>query len=168
MEMVNILKSLTCGGIDNFVFNDKIPTLISSLVSVIKIAVPVLLIVFGSIDLAKGVVASKEDEIKKGQQTFFKRLIAGLIVFFVVTFVQIAVNLVGEKNNCINCFINNKCTAKGATTSTTPKPTVTPTATPKPTATPTPVPREEGGGGATSQGGGESGFEGGGTGGGSR
>ena len=55
--------------------------------------------------------ASKEDEIKKAQMTFVKRLIAAVIVFFVVSLVQIVVRFVsGNDENsimgCFNCFVN--------------------------------------------------------------
>ena len=58
------------------------------------------------------VIAAKEDEIKKGQQTFIKRAIAAIIVFFVIQIVQIIVRFVsGNDQNiasCFNCFINGK------------------------------------------------------------
>ena len=64
------------------------------------------------LDLGKAVVAAKEDEIKKGQQTFIKRAIAAAIVFFVIQVVQIIVRFVsGNDQNitgCFNCFINGK------------------------------------------------------------
>ena len=39
--------------------------LLASVVNLIKIFVPVLLILFGTLDLAKAVIAGKEDEMKK-------------------------------------------------------------------------------------------------------
>ena len=86
--------------------------IISTVILIIQVAVPILLIIFGMIDLGKAVVASKEDEIKKGQQTFIKRLIAAVIVFLVIFIVKIVISIVakstveGEDNmwNCISCF----------------------------------------------------------------
>ena len=93
-----------------------IPVLIPKVVkigyTIIQVAVPVLLVVMGSLDLIKGLYAQKEDEIKKGQQTFIKRAIAAVIVFFVIQVVQIIVRFVsGNDQNiasCFNCFINGK------------------------------------------------------------
>ena len=65
------------------------------IVRLIQVVVPILLIVWGMLDLGKAVMAQKEDEIKKGQQTFVKRLIAAAIVFFVVSIVKLLVGLVG-------------------------------------------------------------------------
>ncbi len=90
--------------------NVMIPNIVSLLVTLIKIGVPVLLIVFGMLDLGKAVMAQKEDEIKKSQQTFVKRIISAALVFFVVMIVQTVFNLVArqEKNvwDCVSCLIN--------------------------------------------------------------
>lgn len=99
----------------------KVPEIVSTIVNAIKIAVPILLVIFGSIDLVKGITAQKDDEIKKGQQIFIKRLIAGALVFFVFMVVQLVISLAagnsGKANSqnimtCVNCFINNNCTTR--------------------------------------------------------
>ena len=99
----------TCGG-TNLVFSGTFPYLVSTLITVIKIGVPILLIIFGMLDLGKAVIAAKEDEIKKGQQTFIKRAIAAVIVFFVIQIVQIIIRFVSANDQtisrCFNCFIN--------------------------------------------------------------
>jgi hypothetical protein len=90
----------------------KLPNMVHTIILVIQIAVPVLLVIFGMIDLFKGMIAQKEDEIKKGQQTFIKRAIAAIIVFFVIQIVQIIIRFVsGNDQNvsgCFNCFINGQ------------------------------------------------------------
>ena len=79
-------------------------TFIHNIIVVIKIAVPIILVIFGMLDLAKGVVAGKEDEIKKGQQVFIKRLIAAALVFFVITIVQLVMGLISSEDNSFwNC-----------------------------------------------------------------
>lgn len=64
---------------------DYILNIISYVIDFIKIGVPLLLIIFGMLDLAKGVVAKKEEDMKKYQSLFFKKLLAGAMVFFVVS-----------------------------------------------------------------------------------
>ena len=94
----------------------EIRGLCGTVVNLIKIAVPILLIIFGMLDLGKAVMAQKEDEIKKGQQTFIKRVIAAVIVFFVVAITQMVVGLIassadedeGELKNCIDQMVGNK------------------------------------------------------------
>lgn len=100
------------------IIDEKIPNVVSTIITVIKIVVPILLIIFGMLDLMKGIIASKEDEIKKGQQIFIKRLIAGALVFFVFTIVQLIISFVADANEktnimtCAQCFINGDCTYK--------------------------------------------------------
>ncbi len=62
--------------------------LLGVVVRIIQIAIPVVIILLGTIDLGKAVIASKDDEIKGAQKMFIKRLIYGLIVFFVVMVVR--------------------------------------------------------------------------------
>jgi hypothetical protein len=91
----------------------ELSTFIHNIITIIKIGVPIVLVLFGMLDLGKGVIASKEDEIKKGQQTFIKRLIAGVIVFFIVAIMQLAISLIdressGEFWECANKIMNGK------------------------------------------------------------
>ena len=86
---INTLK-ITCKGL--FVSKkdpDSLRSLINEILEYPRIIVPVLVIVLGMIDLAKAVVASKEDEMKKAQATFVKRLIIGVAFFLIPVFVDI-------------------------------------------------------------------------------
>ena len=91
------------------------PKIVSTIVTIIQIAVPVVLIIFGSLDLMKAVTAGKEDEIKKSQQLFLKRLMTGAIVFLLFAIVKFIVGIVvpisanGSMWNCVNCFISGIC-----------------------------------------------------------
>lgn len=108
---VNWNLQYTCGGGD-LAFSGTFPGIVSGIVFVIKVIVPILLVIFGMIDLFKSVIASKEDEISKGYKIALKRLIAAIVVFFVVQAVQLVLNLVARDetgiSNCFNCFINGK------------------------------------------------------------
>lgn len=59
----------------------------------VRIIVPILIIVLGMLDLGKAVIASKEDEMKKAQTTFVKRVIIGVIIFFVPLLVDLIMQL---------------------------------------------------------------------------
>lgn len=48
-----------------------------------KIIVPILVILLGMLDFGKAVIASKEDEMRKAQATFIKRVLIGIVIFFV-------------------------------------------------------------------------------------
>lgn len=97
---------------------DKIPAIIPKVVSIaytlIQIAVPVVLVIVGSLDLFKGISAQKEDEIKKGQQMFVKRLIVAALVFFTFVIVKVVISFVADGSSaniieCAQCFIENEC-----------------------------------------------------------
>ena len=107
---VALSSEYTCGSITNFVFSGMFPYLVSTVVTIFKVAVPILLVIFGMLDLGKAVVASKEDEIKKGQQTLIKRVIAAAIVFLVIMIVQALIRFLsnGEASimQCFNCFVH--------------------------------------------------------------
>lgn len=68
---------------------DSLASLIHNILQYVRIIVPILIIVLGSFDLAKAVIASKEDEMKKAQATFIKRIMIGVAVFFVPVLVDI-------------------------------------------------------------------------------
>ncbi len=103
-----ILNDISCGG-GIITMDELIPNTTSLIVTLIKIGIPVLLIVFGMLDLGKAVMAQKEDEIKKSQQMFFKRILSAALVFFVVVIVQLVFNLVAKDQNvwdCVSCFVS--------------------------------------------------------------
>ena len=71
------------------------------IIPIIQIGVPILLILYGMFDLAKAVIASKEDEIKNATKLLTKRAIYAVAVFLVVTLVTVVFGLLsstGDKN----------------------------------------------------------------------
>lgn len=83
--------------VDTFCGNEYLEPyieLVSSIINLIKIAVPVLLVLFGMIDLGKAVASQKEDKIKAGQKNLLSRLVTGFIVFFIVAIVQLLVGII--------------------------------------------------------------------------
>lgn len=88
---------------------------------VFKIVIPIVIIVFGMIDLGKAVVASKDDEIKKSVKSLVMRAIAGIIIFFIPTLVAAIFSLVGEFNDnraeydkCAICISDPGSTGDGS------------------------------------------------------
>ena len=111
--MFNFLA--TCMGVE---IPNIIPNITSLVVDIIKMVVPFMLIVMGMLDLGKAVIASKEDEIKKAQSLFIKRIIAAVLVFFIVAIVQLVFGILADAdgsdgsidkegvNECLNLFLN--------------------------------------------------------------
>ena len=69
---------------------------------IVKILIPIVLIIFGSIDFGKAVIANKDDEIKKSAKSLVMRAIAGVIIFFVPTLLNFVVELIGGEDNVYN------------------------------------------------------------------
>lgn len=107
------VSKVSCGNITDI--PKKIPQLTSEIVTIIEILVPVLLVIMGSIDLFKGMTSGKEDELKKGQKIFIKRLIIAAIVFFIFVITKFVISLVADSttskniSGCMDCFLNGKC-----------------------------------------------------------
>ena len=112
----------SCGG--NML--EKIPTIfpniISILYNVVQIAVPIVLVVMGSLDLMKSLTAGKEDDMKKGQQLFIKRLVYAVLIFLVFIIVKFVISFVANDSSndnkatrimqCADCFIRKNCDTK--------------------------------------------------------
>ena len=71
-------------------------TLVGYLVHALWIGIPIVLIIFGMIDLGKAVIASKEDEVKKATKAFGKRFLYAVGVFAVVWLVTTVFSLVAN------------------------------------------------------------------------
>ena len=113
---INAATKVKCGNITDI--PAKIPELTSFVITLIQIAVPIVLIIMGMLDLLKGITSQKEDEIKKGQQIFVKRLITGVLIFFIIVIVKFVISLVADSNTsniveCIDCFMDNNCKKQG-------------------------------------------------------
>ena len=98
--------------------------LVGRILLVFKIVIPLLLIIFGMIDLGKAVIASDEKAIKSATTSIMRRLIAAVVIFFIPAIVGAIFNLVGDfKDNkdgvkdqydkCAECITspNSKCEA---------------------------------------------------------
>lgn len=107
------LQYVMCG--DAHDIPAQIPSLISMAVNLLKIATPIVLIIVSIITLVKATMASKEDEIKKAQQSLVRKVIAAVMVFMIISIVQFVVLKVADDEDqksipsCMSCFLNNNC-----------------------------------------------------------
>ncbi len=79
----------------------------------IKIAAPVVLVFMGSIDLIKAVIGADESEIKKNQIKFGKRIVSALMVFLVMSIIQLVFHFLAQSGfsgptDCVNTILNGK------------------------------------------------------------
>lgn len=109
---VYAIEKVSCGNVTGI--PKKIPELTSFAITIVQIAVPVILVLIGSFDFFKAVTAQKEDEMKKAQSLFVKRLIIAGLIFFIVVIVKLIVSAVADASSanivdCIDCFISGSC-----------------------------------------------------------
>lgn len=108
LNLISFLDDYYCSSMDGLGKGIPAPigTLVHAGVLVIQIVVPILLIIWGMLDFAKGVMAQEEDKIKAGQKKFIQRLIAAVIVFLIVAVVNFVINLVGSlgENSAIDAW----------------------------------------------------------------
>ena len=82
----------------------------------IRILAPFLIILFGSLDFFKSVVAGDEKQMKQARGKFFKRLIAFLLLIILPFVIQLTFSLMGTYGSQNVCLI--KCIATNDTSDT--------------------------------------------------
>ena len=70
--------------------------ILKKVLTILQIAIPIGLLIFGTIDLGKAVISSKEDEVKKAKKSLLNRLIYAVLVFCVVWIVQIVMDAISK------------------------------------------------------------------------
>lgn len=75
--------------------NDYAPiwNIVGLVVNIIKIGIPIVLILFGMIDLGKAVISGKEDEQKKATKLLGKRFLYAVGVFATVWLVTVVLDI---------------------------------------------------------------------------
>lgn len=107
------LQYVACG--DAYDIPAQVPSLISFAVNLLKIATPIILIIISIITLVKAIASTKEDEIKKAQNSLVRKVMSAVIVFFVISIVQFVILKVADDRDhksitaCLTCFLNNDC-----------------------------------------------------------
>ncbi len=89
--------------------------LIGKVLFIFKIVIPILIIIFGMMDLGKAVVAAKDDEIKKAVKMLAMRAVAGVIIFFIPTLIGFVFKIVDGFSDVQNDYdVCAKCISKGS------------------------------------------------------
>ena len=117
---VDNLLYVKCG--DTKDIPHQVPQIISFAINFLKILTPIILIFISIISLLKAISSSNEDEIKKAQKGLIRKVIAAVMVFFIISIVQFVIvkvadsDMLGTKedgttnlSDCLNCFLNNNC-----------------------------------------------------------
>lgn len=89
--------------------------IVGYVILLIKIAVPIILIVVGVLDLMKATTEKDDKKIKEAQNMLVKRIIAAVMVFLVATLVGVIMRIVGNTSytKCMECINNpTQCTVE--------------------------------------------------------
>lgn len=87
----------------------------SGLIFAIQVFVPFALIIMGMTDMGKAVIQQKEDDIKKAQNIFVKRVVAAALTFLIITAVKLLISVLSRSDalsnqdsisECFEFFIN--------------------------------------------------------------
>ena len=82
-------------------FSGRLITYIANIVKWLKYIIPVIVIVLGILDFIKAVASEKDDEMKKAQGHFVKRLIAAALIFIIPFIIEFVLNKMGfDANGC--------------------------------------------------------------------
>lgn len=90
-ERVGIISkdSNECG------FSGRLVSWLMNIVKWVKYIAPILVIILGIIDFIKAIVADKDDEMKKAQGRFVRRLIAAALLFLVPLIIEFVITKFG-------------------------------------------------------------------------
>ena len=86
--------------------------IVSMIYTAIKIAVPLILVIVGMIDMAKAMTSKDEAEIKKAQNLLVRKAVTAALVFFIISLVALLFNVISDDGesedmwSCINAFLN--------------------------------------------------------------
>lgn len=75
---------------------DKLIEKIGTVMNWVKIIIPILLIVMGTIDFTKAVFSGKDDDMAKSRKTFIMRIVAAILVFLAPIFVNLILTIANE------------------------------------------------------------------------
>ena len=75
------------------IFDDDFTKMINTVMKLFYIIGPILLILFGTLDYSKVVIASSQDALKKANQRFFRRIIATILLFLTPALTNLILSL---------------------------------------------------------------------------
>jgi hypothetical protein len=93
--------TINCEGI----FSRDLIDFFVDILGYVKVFVPILIVLLGSIDLLRNVFAGNDDEIKKGWNRLVKRIVFGALIYVLIYFVSILFPFANEAlGGCLSEF----------------------------------------------------------------
>lgn len=82
---------------------ESVAWLVQRILNYVKILGPTIAIILGSVDFGKAIITSDEENMKKAQNRFIKRIIAAIALFFVPLLTQVLLGLFGITSDNASC-----------------------------------------------------------------
>ncbi len=90
LDLFQIAAADNCQGLGALI------VMVKKVFTIIQFAIPIALILLGTMDLGKAVISSDEKEIKAAQSRLIKRCIYAALIFFVVLIVNLLMTIVSS------------------------------------------------------------------------
>ena len=82
-------------------FSDRLLLYAGNIIKWVKYIVPIIVIIMGILDFIKAMNADKDDEMKKAQKRFIKRIIAAALIFITPIIIEFILTKMGfAANGC--------------------------------------------------------------------
>lgn len=94
-----VSSDLTCN------FSKRLVLYIANIVKWLKYIIPVIVIILGILDFIKAIASDKDDEMKKAQGRFTKRLVAAALIFIIPIIISFIMDLMGFDDYIYGCEI---------------------------------------------------------------
>ena len=115
--MLNNYVTLDSEVLKDFCNVDKNPELMRTfkgagyILYALKIIIPILLIILGSIDIFQAVISQDEKQLSKSIMKLVQRVIAGVIIFFIPTIINyvfdmVDTNATSRYQGCYECLLD--------------------------------------------------------------
>lgn len=103
-------KTINCGA-DIIPIPVATAKIIHNAYILLKIGAPLILVIMGIADFGRAVFGSSDDDIKKKEKRFIKRVISAVLVFLALSIVQLVFNLLtkagfSDVTACIDTILN--------------------------------------------------------------
>ena len=99
---------------------EKIANIIKLIYNGVRIAVPIILILVGMVDMGRAITKHDESEIKKAQQLLIRKAVAAGLVFLILSIVMLLLSIVDDNYDedvgCISCILAPSEERKAVTT----------------------------------------------------
>ena len=83
----------------------EVMRIVNIIIKIIKIAVPIILILFMMLEFMKAVSSNDSEALQKAKKNAISKMIAAALIFLIPTFVKLVVNVAAPDTDYAKCII---------------------------------------------------------------